>query len=269
MITCGIDVGGRSTKVIIIDDTIAVVGRGLKLTGGKPALAAEAALDEALLAAGLKRENIDVITTTGYGRRLVTGHDNDVTAVTCHATGAYVNFPRTRNVIDIGALRTSAIRLDRQGKVHRFRLNDRCSAGIGRFLERVAESLEIPLEEMGQLALFSNNPQPIPSVCSVLGETEILNHITHGDKPADIIRGVCEALAESVVSLVKQVWVPEGEITLTGGVAKNAGMVRALETALGARINIHHDAEFMGAYGAAIIAREALDMVPSGKVSVS
>jgi len=267
MITCGIDVGSRSTKVIILNDSIAVAGRGHTLTGGKPAQAAETALAEALLAASLERNEIDWVTTTGYGRRLVTGHDSEATSVICHATAAYLTFPLTHHVIDIGALRTSAIRLDKNGNVHRFRLNDRCGAGIGRFLERVAESLEIPLEEMGQLALFSKDPQPIPSVCSVLGETEILNHITHGDKPADIIRGVCEALADRVASLVKQVRDPGGEVTLTGGIAKNAGMVKALEVALGSRINIHHDAEYMGAYGAAVIARDAVDGKSHSEIS--
>ena len=259
MITCGIDVGSRSTKVIITDDRISFIGRGLTPTGGKPAKAAELALDEALLASELKRSDLDMITATGYGRRLVEGVESEFTSVICNAVAAYTTFPRTRNIIDVGALRTTVIRLDKKGKVHRFRLNDRCGSGIGRFLERVAESLEIPLEEMGQLALFSTNPQAIPGVCSVLGETEILNHITHGDKSADIIRGVCEALAERVASLAKKVFVSGGEVTLTGGVAKNAGMIKALEQSLESSLNIHHDAEFMGAFGAAIIAREVFD----------
>jgi len=256
MFTSGIDVGSRSTKVVILDSSGRVVGRGLRLTGGEPARSAEEAYGEALLAARLDKGRIEAMASTGYGRRLVPGGDLQFTTVTCHSIGAHHAFPRTRNVLDVGALRSAAVRLDENGRVHRFRLNDRCGAGVGRFLERVAESLEIPIEEIGQVALFSTSPQPIPSVCSVLAETEILNHITHEDKPADILRGVFEALSERVASMLKQVWIPEGETTLTGGVAKNAGMVRALEDALKTRINIHHDSEFMGAIGAALIAME-------------
>ncbi len=255
MHTCGIDIGGRATKAVILDESNRVRGRGHRLTGGRPVESADAAIEEALLAARIDRGDVDSITATGYGRRLIPGIDSHYTAVSCHAAGAYLITPDNRNVVDIGALRTAAIRLDDQGHVHRFKLNDRCRAGIGRFLERVAESLEIPLQEIGQLALFSRDPQPIPNVCSVLGETEILNHITHGDKPADILRGVCEALAERVASQIKQVWISGEGLTLSGGVAKNAGMVRALEEHLKTQVSLHHDSEYIGAIGAAVLSQ--------------
>jgi predicted CoA-substrate-specific enzyme activase len=257
MYTCGIDVGSRTTKVVILDDDLTVRGRGLQFTGGKPSDAVERALVEVLLAARLEKNELGIIAASGYGRRLVSDHDVEFTSVTSHAAGAYHAFPNTRNVLTVGALRSAAIRLDKEGRVHRFRLNDRCGAGVGRFLESVAELLEIPLEEIGQLALFSRNPQPVPGICSVLAETEILNHITHGDKPADILRGVFEAIADRLASLLKQVWIPDAETTLTGGIARCAGMVRAIEESLGTGINIHHDSEFMGAIGAAILARES------------
>ena len=258
MYTCGIDIGSRSTKAIILDENGLVQGRGLRLTGGQPADAADSAMDEALLAARIGRVDVSLIATTGYGRRLARRHDLQFTAVTCHARGAHHAFPGTRNVLDVGALRSTAIRLDENGCVHRFRLNDRCGAGVGRFLETVADTLEIPLEEIGQLALFSKSPLPVPSICSVLAETEVLNLITHEKKPADILRGVCEALAERLVSLLKQVWIPGARTTLSGGVAKNAGMVAALEQALKIPVCIDHDAEFMGAIGAALIAQDSL-----------
>lgn len=257
MYTCGVDIGGRATKAIILQENT-VCGRGLKLTGGRPSQAAEDAIGEALLAARLTWDAIEATAATGYGRRLAGKHDLQFTGVTCHARGAFHAFPKTRNVLDVGALRSTAIRLDENGRVHRFRLNDRCGAGIGRFLERVADSLEIPLEEIGQLALFSRDPQPVPSICTVLAETEVLNLITHEKKPADILRGVFDALAEKLAELLKQVWIPEAETTLTGGVAKNTGMVVALEQALGTSINIDHDAEFMGAIGAALIAQDTI-----------
>ncbi len=266
MYTCGIDIGSRATKAVILDDDAKVAGRGWRLTGGKPSQAASGAMMEAFQAARVGKADVDLVVATGYGRRLVPRHDMQFTAVTCHAAGAHHAFPETRNVLDVGALRSAAIRLDTHGRVHRFRLNDRCTAGVGRFLERVADTLEIPVEEIGQLALFSKDPQPVPSVCSVLAETEVLNLITWEKKPADILKGVCDALAERLSSLLRQVWIPEGQTTLTGGVAKNPGMVLSLEQALDRRLNIHHDSEYMGAIGAALIGREmASGEIPSGK----
>ncbi|MCX6646327.1 MAG: acyl-CoA dehydratase activase [bacterium] len=258
MYTCGIDIGSRTTKIIILDDDDQVQSRGRQQTGGRPLEIVKNTLENILVAARLKRDDLAAIASTGYGRKLIPDTDYQFTGVTCHAAGAYHAFPGTRNVLDIGALRSTAIRLYENGKVHRFRLNDRCGAGIGRFLERVAETLEIPLEELGQLALFSKNPQPIPNVCAVIAETEVLNHITREEPPADIIRGVCEALAERLAMLLREVWIPDAETTLTGGVGKNAGMVHALEDVLKTPINIHHDSEFMGAIGAAILAKEIL-----------
>jgi len=268
MYTCGIDIGSRSIKAVILDEDGTVRGRGFRITGGRPSEAAQGAYEEALAAVRLKTGSVASVVATGYGRRLVAFAETKSTAVTCHATGAYHMFPKTRNVIDLGALRSSAIRLDEEGRVHRFRFNDRCGAGAGRFLERTAETLEIPLEEIGQLALFSRNPVQVPSVCSVLAETEILSHISREEKPADILRGVFEALAERVLSMVMQVWTSNGETTLTGGTAKNAGMVVALEQALGGPVNIHHDSEFAGAIGAALIARDQVIKKLSGETTV-
>jgi predicted CoA-substrate-specific enzyme activase len=255
MLTCGIDTGSRATKAIILGPDGVVLGRGHRLTGSQPVIAAEEALAEALLAAKVERTKIDSIGVTGYARRLIPEQGGQFTAVSCHAAGAHHAFPKARNVLDIGALRSTAIRLDENGRVHRFRLNDRCGAGLGRYLESVADMLEIPLDEIGQLALFSKDPQPVPSICSVLAETEVLNLITREIKPADILRSVCNALAERSAILMKLVWLTGEETVMTGGVAKNAGMVRAIEGALGTRLSIDHDAEYMGAVGAAILAR--------------
>jgi (R)-2-hydroxyacyl-CoA dehydratese activating ATPase len=255
MYTCGIDVGSSTTKVVILDDNEKIAGRGLRPTAGKAIDTAEQAFNEALLAARIERADVNQVASTGYGRNLIQNQDYSYTVVSCQAAGARYTFPQTRNVLNMGALRSSAIRLDEDGKVHRFRLNDRCGSGIGRFLERVAETLEIPLDEIGQLALFSRDPQQVPSVCSVLSDSEVLNLITINVKPADILRGVYNALAARLAAQLKQVWMAESETTLTGGVAKNAGMVKALEEALDVRLNVGHDAEFAGAIGAALLAR--------------
>ncbi len=257
MYTCGIDVGSRVTKAVVLGPDGTVLGRGRRLTESHPAQSAGEALNEALPAAGMDREKIDAIASTGYARRLVPEHEVQFTAVSCHAAGAHLLFPGARNVLDVGALRSAAIRLDEDGNVHRFRLNERCGAGVGRYLERVADTLEIPLEEIGQLALFSKDPHPVPGICSVLADTEVLSLITLEKKPTDILRGVCDALAERLAILLKQIWLPGEQTTMTGGVARNAGMVRALEQALGTGLSIDHDAEYMGAIGAAILARKS------------
>ena len=255
MYTCGIDIGSRATKAVILDNDGKIAGRGLRLTGSKPLESTSQAFAEALLSAKIGRDEVAKVASTGYGRRLIQDHDFTFTVVSCHAAGARLTFPNTRNVLNVGALRSCAIRLDEIGNVHRFRLNDRCGAGVGRFLERVADTLEIPLDEIGQLALFSKDPMQVPSVCSVLAESEVLNLITQNVKPADILRGVYHALSERLAALLKQVWLDENETTITGGVAKNAGMVKALEETLNVSLNVGHDAEFSGAIGAAVLAR--------------
>jgi (R)-2-hydroxyacyl-CoA dehydratese activating ATPase len=262
MYTCGIDVGSSTTKAVILTDEGKVAGRGLKLTRGKAINAATLALNESLLAAGLERSDVALIATTGYGRKLVEFKNSTYTVVTSSSAGARHLFPGTRNVLNVGALRACAIRLDENGHVHRFRLNDLCAGGTGLFLERVAETLEIPLDEIGQLALFSREPRQVPNVCSVLTESEVLNLITLNAKPADILRGVYDALAGRLGALLNQVWLPGQETTLTGGVAKNAGMVSALEQAVGMRLNVGHDAEFASAIGAAVLAKESTPSDP-------
>ncbi|HDS30968.1 MAG TPA: 2-hydroxyglutaryl-CoA dehydratase, partial [Firmicutes bacterium] len=175
MLTCGIDTGSRATKVVILNPDGVVMGRGHELTGGRPAESAGKALAGAVLAAKIDRDRISSFGLTGYARRLITVDGSRFTTVVCHAAGAHHAFPKARNVLDVGALRSTAIRVDEYGHVHRFRLNDRCGAGVGRYLERVADTLEIPLDEIGQLAMFSKKPEPVPSICSVLAETEVLN----------------------------------------------------------------------------------------------
>lgn len=256
MITCGIDVGSRATKAVILNNDLDVLGRGWALTKGKPAESSMIAFKEALLAARLQPEIVKKIAVTGFGRHLVPGENVNFTSLSCHAAGARRDFPDARNVIDVGALRSTVMRLDENGYVHRFRLNDQCGSGMGRYLERLASIIEIPLEEIGELALFSRNPEQVPEICAVLAETEVLSLITINKKPADILRGVYNALAARLVSMLKNVWVPGKLTVLTGGIAKNAGMIAAIEEALGFGLAVSHDAEFSGAIGAAILARE-------------
>ncbi len=224
-------------------------------TGARLEEAARTALEQLTAAAGpalSAGSRIEYVASTGYGRYQVPFRHVQITDITCHAVGARYLFPQTRSVLDIGAMNSRAMRIADTGRVVSFRMNDRCASGAGRFLERVAKALEVELTEIGELSTRSADPQPISSVCAVLAESEVINHVTAGAKVEDILRGAHNSIAERIVALLRQVGV-EPEITLTGGVTKNCGMVRALEERLQARVNVSNDAEFAGAIGAALL----------------
>lgn len=253
IVVAGIDVGTRMTKACIVDGEAASVSVGIVLTGVDLAGAAQQALQKAIERSGRRREQVSYIACTGYGRYLVPFRDVQITEMTCHAYGAKKKFPKTRCVLDIGAQNSRAMRVAGNGRVERFRVNDKCASGAGRFLERVATALEVDLDQIGELSLRATDPQPISSICAVLAESEVINQITQGNKVEDILCGVHQSLAERIVALVRQIGV-EPEVTLTGGVTKNPGMVQAIEKRLGVPVNSCPESEFLGAYGAAGLA---------------
>ncbi|MFQ5927107.1 MAG: acyl-CoA dehydratase activase [Terriglobia bacterium] len=251
----GIDVGSRMTRGVLLTEDGRVQKRAGRQTGARLELAAGEVLEELCEHQRVKTNDIVYLASTGYGRYRVPFRQIQITEMTCHAMGALWFFPQTRTVLDIGAMNSRALRIAANGRVVAFRMNDRCASGAGRFLERVARSLEINLEEVGELSLRSQDPQPISSICAVLAESEVINHVTAGKAVEDILRGAHNSIAERLVALVRQVRV-QSEITLTGGVAKNKGMVRALEDRLGVRLNVSPHAEYAGALGAALLARQ-------------
>jgi len=251
-LVAGIDVGTRMTKGVLVDYPGRLLSRVAVPTGARLEEAARAALEQLTAAAGVMTSRVEYVASTGYGRYQVPFRHVQITDVTCHAVGARYLFPETRSVLDIGAMNSRAMRIAETGRVVSFRMNDRCASGAGRFLERVAKALEVELTEIGELSDRSDDPQPISSVCAVLAESEVINHVTAGAKVEDILRGAHNSIAERIVALLRQVGV-EPEITLTGGVTKNSGMVRALEERLQARVNVSKDAEFAGAIGAALL----------------
>jgi predicted CoA-substrate-specific enzyme activase len=177
--------------------------------------------------------------------------DIAITDLTCHARGALEHFPGTRSVIDVGAQSTRAMRVEPNGRVSAFRMNDKCAAGAGRFIERIARSLDVPLENVGTLSLESREPVEISSVCAVLAESEVINHVTAGCTVENILSGAHRSIADRVAGLLKQIGLKE-EVTLSGGMSRNAGMLAALEHVLGVKLNVHPEAEFGGAHGAAL-----------------
>jgi predicted CoA-substrate-specific enzyme activase len=261
----GVDVGSTQTKAVILDASRSIVGRSLVLTGANVTRAAERAFEEALGAAGLVRERVGYVVGTGYGRYKVTFGDAQVTEISCHARGAHFMFPDTRTVIDIGGQDTKAIRVGPQGEVVDFAMNDKCAAGTGRFLSAAAEVLDLTLDQIGPLSLEGKDPVRLSTVCTVFVESDIMSYLAQGRKPPDILGGVHRAIAARTMSLCQRVGL-ETQYTMTGGVARNVGMVKALEEKLRTDLNVSAESHFMGAIGAALFALERAEASDSPKV---
>jgi len=251
----GVDVGSISAEAVIVDEAGRTASYAIGFTGADSVASASRTLAEALAAAGLKREEIARVISTGYGRARVPFADAQVTEITCHGRGAHHEFPGTRTVIDIGGQDSKAIRLDPAGRVQNFQMNDKCAAGTGRFLEVMARALEVERIEMGPISLTSAEKVSVSSVCTVFAESEVVGLIHQGADKRDIIRGIHAAIADRTRALVGRVGI-EAEVTMTGGVAKNAGVVRELEDRLGLKVNLPAEPQITGALGAALIARD-------------
>ena len=195
--TGGIDVGSTYTKAAILDASGELVGSAMRATGFKLEEAAQDAFDRALQSSGLKRDQVDYVATTGFGRHLISFRDVQVTDLTAQAWGTRDIFPETRTVLDVGGQTMKAMRLDADGKVRSFRLNDKCAAGTGAFLEKTARYLGYRIEEIGPLVESSKEIVPISGVCAVFAESEVINHLSHGAAPGDIMHGAMASLIES------------------------------------------------------------------------
>jgi predicted CoA-substrate-specific enzyme activase len=251
----GIDVGSTQTKGIILNQDREIVARALIMTGANVTRAGANCFNEALKLAGLEREQIAYIVGTGYGRYKVTFGDAQITEISCHARGASFLFPNTRTVIDMGGQDAKGIHIGPDGDVKDFVMNDKCAAGTGRFLGSAAEALLLDLDDLGPLALKAKNPVRLTTVCTVFVESDIMSYLAQNKKVEDILGGVHSAIAARTISLVRRVGI-EPEVTFTGGVSRNVGMVQALEAKLGMKVNVSPDSHYVGALGAAIFALE-------------
>ena len=251
----GIDVGSTQTKGIILNDKFEIIARALTDTGAYVTRAAERCFVEALRKSGLKREEVAYVVGTGYGRYKVTFGDAQITEISCHARGASYLFPKTRTVIDMGGQDAKGIKIGIDGDVKDFVMNDKCAAGTGRFLASAAEALGMVLGDIGEISLKAKNPVRLTTVCTVFVESDIMSYLAQGKKTEDILGGVHSAIAARTISLIRRVGI-EPEVTFTGGVSLNIGMVRALEEKLGMKLNVSPDSHFVGALGASIFALE-------------
>jgi len=251
----GVDVGSTQTKAVILDESRRIVARSLIATGANVTRAGENAFVQACGQAGLLREAVGYVVGTGYGRYKVSFGDTQITEITCHARGAHSAFPATRTVIDMGGQDTKAIKVGADGSVVDFSMNDKCAAGTGRFLSAAADVTGVGLDEIGPLSLEAKTPVRLTSVCTVFVESDIMSYLAQRKTIEDILGGVHKAIATRTMSLVRRVGVEE-EVTFTGGVSRNVGMVRALSVVLGVPVNVSDDGHFMGALGAALFALE-------------
>jgi len=251
----GVDVGSTQTKAVIVDESHTILARILIPTGANVSRAGENAFVKACEAVGLPREAIGYVVGTGYGRYKILFGDAQITEITCHARGAQSLFPETRTVIDMGGQDTKAIKVGPDGSVVDFSMNDKCAAGTGRFLSAAADVTGVSLDEIGPLSLQAKVPVRLTSVCTVFVESDIMSYLAQRKSIEDILGGVHKAIATRTMSLIRRVGV-EDEVTFTGGVSLNIGMVKALEEVLGQSINVTAEGHYMGALGAALFALE-------------
>ncbi len=249
----GIDSGSTTTNAVIMDNKKQILASSTIPTGVQIMESANRALEEALLKADINRKQISRTVTTGYGRAGISFREKEVTEITCHAKGAFFLNPAVRTVIDIGGQDSKVIRLDENGTVYDFVMNDKCAAGTGRFLELMSQSLGLTMEEMGKRGIDTKEDIVISSMCSVFAQSEVVSLIASGKRVEDIIHGLNRSIAAKVLSLAGRK-VLEREWMMTGGVARNIGVVNAVEEKLGGKVIVPNEPEICGAIGAALIA---------------
>lgn len=248
----GIDLGAGTTKTVIIDRGGGIIADSILrtrtdfLAGGRASLAA------ACEKAGIRTDDVIYIAATGFGRYNFDDRSIQITDLTSAARGAHALFPEAHFVLDMGAQCTRAIALRDGGKVRSFRTNEKCAAGSGGFLERVAKYLEIPLDQLGDVSLQATDPQPISSVCAVLAESEIINHVSEGRSVADIVCGAHQSLADRALGQLKRVGF-DGPVVFIGGVPRQNGMAKACREKFGHPVLVPQNPSHVVAYGAALL----------------
>ncbi len=252
----GIDVGSLTAKAVVLDSKRRVVYQKIIYTGSSTKKSISM-LEKEIFSEPLFRGKIRGCISTGYGRFSVKFADENITEITCHAKGISYIIPKVRTLIDIGGQDTKVIAIGNNGEILKFVMNDKCAAGTGRFLEIMARALEIDIEDLGKLCMNSTKKITISSMCSVFAESEVISLIADNIAPEDIARGICNSIAKRTVALVERVGKID-KIAMSGGVAKNKGVIKELEILLGSKIHVPPEPQIIGALGAAIIATEKI-----------
>jgi predicted CoA-substrate-specific enzyme activase len=254
MYVAGIDIGSATTKAAILNEDKVVADHIIE-TGPESRESAEAVIAGVLAAGGIRRDDLEYLVATGYGRINVPFAQDVITEIACHAKGVHFLFPSARTILDMGGQDCKAIRVDDVGNHVGFAMNDKCAAGTGRFLEVMASILKVPLEEIGPLSLEATEDIEISSICTVFARSEVARHLRRGVPKANILGGLHAATTDRVFGLLKRVGI-EADFVISGGIAKNTGVVKRIEARVGLPPHISEEPQIIGALGAALFARE-------------
>lgn len=254
----GIDIGSLSCDAVVIDKDGVITASSVVPTGARNLEAVARVRREVTAGAGISTEKICAIVATGYGRDRVEDRIASVTEITCHARGIQALLPKTDILVDIGGQDSKALRFDKEGRVEQFAMNDKCAAGTGRFLEAMARALEVDIDQLGSLGMGANGDLTLSSMCTVFAESEVVSLIAEGMDVAQIVNGLHRSIANRTLMLIRRVASGTNglKVAMSGGVAYNRGVVEALSRTIGNGIAVPPQPDIVGAYGAALIARE-------------
>lgn len=254
MYTMGIDVGSSSSKAVILRNGIEIAAEAV-VQAGTGSSGPNRVLEQIQKCSGLAPEDISFILATGYGRASLKIADKQMSEITCHAKGVFIQNPQARTIIDIGGQDAKAISLDDNGDIRQFYMNDKCAAGTGRFLEVMSRVLEVGLDEMAEYHFRSKHPAPVSSTCTVFAESEVISLLSQGTPKEDIIAGVHFSVAAKACALAQRVGI-HSQVVMCGGVALNSGVADAIQKELGEHLIVAHQPQLTGALGAARLAYE-------------
>lgn len=256
MLVAGVDIGSITAEALLYDTDKGVVGYTIMQTGADSRKTAEMALEQVLSYPGKSLSDVSYIISTGCGRKRAAFAKESITEITCIAKGVNHLFPEARTIIDIGGQDTKVIRVDDRGRVIEFEMNDKCAAGTGRFIEVMAKALNVELDKIGEISLHHKKEVTISSICTVFAESEVVSLVSEGEELEDILYGIHKAIADRTMGLINRLGGVESEVIMAGGVAKNVGVVKALEKVMGYPIKIYSEPQIVGALGAAILSLE-------------
>jgi predicted CoA-substrate-specific enzyme activase len=255
MYFAGIDIGSMTAETVIINDKKEVLSHSIVKSGSNHKESIDRSFLLSIEKAGISKGDIKHVVSTGYGRINVPFANKQVTEIACHGKGAYYFFPNTKTVIDIGGQDSKVIKLNKKGKVIDFCMNDKCAAGTGRFLEVMANALEIDIDMLGEYSLKSKKAVVISSMCGIFAESEVISKIAKGENKEDIVRGIHNSIAHRISGMINRLSL-EDQVTMTGGGAKNIGVIQAVKEELKTEVNVPEDPQIIGAVGASLIALE-------------
>jgi predicted CoA-substrate-specific enzyme activase len=256
MLVAGIDIGSITTEALLFDKEKGILGYTILQTGADSKKTAEIALEKVLADPAKHASDVSYIISTGCGRKRATFAKEAITEITCIAKGVNYLFPEARTIIDIGGQDTKVIRVNEKGRVVEFEMNDKCAAGTGRFIEVMAKALNVDLDRIGDISLQHKKDLTISSICTVFAESEVISLVSEGEELEDILYGIHRAIADRTMGLINRLGGIQKDVIMAGGVAKNIGVVKALEKVMDTSLKIYVEPQIVGALGAAILALE-------------